>query len=67
MPVVIMSYGIGLNICAITVGIKEYKSTIKNKKKHEEIVSLAKLKNIEVLIFKALIDSNISHYECFNK
>ena len=52
---------IGLNICAIIAGIKKYKSIIKKKKKkHDKLVLSAKT-NIKVLIFKALIDSNISH------
>ena len=41
-----------------------FKSIIKNKKKkHDKIVLLAKprLNSIEVLISKALMDSNISH------
>ena len=66
IPIGITSYAIGLKICAITAGIKKYKSIIKNKKKkHDEIVLLAKskLNKIEVLIAKALIDSNISHDE----
>ena len=39
----------------------------KNKKKHDRISSLAKpkLNSVEVLISKALIDSNISHDEFF--
>ena len=52
--------------CAITAGIKKYKSIIKKKKKkHDEMVSLAqpKLNNTEILISKALINSNISHVE----
>ena len=56
----------GSKICAITAGIKKYKSIInQKKKKHDKIVLLAKseLINIEVLISKALIDSNISHDE----
>ena len=47
-------------------GIKKHKSIIKKKrKKHDKIVLLAKskLNNIEVLISKVLIDSNISHYQ----
>ena len=47
-------------------GIKKHKSIIKKKrKKHDKIVLLAKskLNNIEVLISKALTDSNISHDE----
>ena len=62
----IASSVIGLNACAITLGIKKYKSIIKKKKKkHDKIVLLAKskLNSIEVLISKALIDSNISHDE----
>ena len=54
-----------LNFFAITGGIKRFKSIIKKKKKHDKIVWLAKskLNSIEVLISKALIDSNISHDE----
>ena len=55
---------IGLDICAITAGIKKYKSVIKKKKKkHYKIVLLrkTKLNSIEYLIFKTLIDSYISH------
>ena len=62
----ITSSAIGLKICEITAGIKNYKSIIKKKKKkHDKIVSLAKSKlhSIEVLISKALINSNISHDE----
>ena len=48
-----------------TAGIKKYRSIIqKKKKKHDKIVLLAKSKlSVEVLISKALIDSNISHDE----
>ena len=56
----------GLKICAITTGIKKYKSIInKKKKKHDKIVLLVKSKLIsrEVLISKALTDSNITHDE----
>ena len=63
IPIGITSSAIGLKICAIATGIKKYKSTIKKKKnKHDKIVLLAKskLNAIEVLISKALIDSNIS-------
>ena len=52
---------IGLKICAITTGLKTY---IIQKKKHVEIVLLAKTKinNIEVLInIEALTDSNINY------
>ena len=53
-------------LCLITAGIKKFKSIIKkNKNKLNKIVLLAKseLNSIEVLIYKALIDSNISHNE----
>ena len=64
IPIGIMSSAIELKVCVITAGIKKYNSMIKKKKKnHDKIVLLAKstLNNIEVLITKALIDSNISH------
>ena len=57
---------IGLKICAITAGIKNYKSIIKkNKKKHDKMVLLAKskLNSIGVLVSKVLIDSVFSHDE----
>ena len=42
IPAEIMSSTIGLKLCAITAGIKTYKSIIKKKKKnHVEIVLLA--------------------------
>ena len=64
IPIGNMSSAIGLKICEIAAGIKKYESIIK-KKKHDKIVLLAKskLNSIEVLISKALIDSNISHDE----
>ena len=64
IPIGITSSAIGLKICAVTAGIKKYKSIIKKrKKKHNKVKLLAKCKlnNIEVLISKVLIDSNISH------
>ena len=66
IPVGITSSVIGLKICAITTGTEKYKSIIKEmKKKHGEIVLLAKskLSSTEVIISKALIDSVISHDE----
>ena len=66
IPIGITSSAIGLKICAIAAGIKKYKSIIKKKKKeHDKRVLLAKskLNNIEVLISKSLIHSNISHNE----
>ena len=66
IPIGITSSATGLRICAITAGIKKYKSIIKKKKKKpDEIVLSAKskLNSIQVLISKALIDSVISHDE----
>ena len=66
IPIGIASSAIELKICAIAAGIKKSKSIIKKKKKkHNKIVLLvkSKLNSIEVLISKALIDSNISHDE----
>ena len=59
----ISSSAIGLKFYSITGGIKMCKPIIKKKKeKHTEIVlfTKSKLNNIKGLIFKALIDSNIS-------
>ena len=64
VPVGITNSAVGINICAITVGIKKYKSIIKEKKKkHDKKVLLRKdkLNTSEVLISKALIDSYVSH------
>ena len=66
IPIRITSSAIGLKICVITVGIKSHKLiNKKNKKKHHKIISLAKpkLNSREVLISKALIDSNNNHDE----
>ena len=60
----IESSAIRLKICVITAGIKKYKSiNKKKKKKHDKIVLLpkSKLNSIEALIFKDLINSDISH------
>ena len=68
IPIGITSSEIELKIYAEAAEIKEYKSIIKKKnKKHYKIVLLtkSKLKCTEVLISKALIDSNISHNEFF--
>ena len=62
IPVGTKSSAIGWKICAITAGIKKYKSIIKkNKKKHDKIVLLtkSKLNNVKILISNALIASNI--------
>ena len=66
IPIGITSSATGLKTCAITAGINKYKSVIKKKKKkHNKILFLAKskLNKIEALIFKALIESVISHDE----
>ena len=66
VPVGITSPAVGIKICAITVGIKKYKSIIKkNSKKHDKIMLLGKdkLNTIEVLTSKSLTDSYISHDE----
>ena len=66
VPIGTTSFTIGFKICAIAAGIKKFRSIIKEKKKkHRKIVLLAKskLNIIKVLIFKALINSNISHNE----
>ena len=55
----IASSAVGLQICAITSGIKKYKSiTKKKRKKHNKKVLFAKTKinTVKVLISKALID-----------
>ena len=66
IPKGITSSVMGLKICAITAGIKKYKSIIKKrKKKHDKISLLAKsrLNKIEFIFSKALINSVISHDE----
>ena len=65
IPLGITSSAIGLKIWIIT-GIKKYKPIIKKKKNNDNEISLrakTKLNDIEVLISKVLIDSNISHDE----
>ena len=62
----ITSCAILLKICAVAAGIKMFKSIIKKKKKKNDkmvLLAKAKLNSIEVLIFKVLINSNISHDE----
>ena len=66
IPIGIMSSAIKLRICAMTPGIKKYKSIIKKKKKKLDKIAFfakSKLNKIEVLISKTLIDSLISHDE----
>ena len=53
VPVGITSSAVGITICAITAGIKKYKSIIKKKKKNHGKIALLgkdKLNTIEVLI-----------------
>ena len=59
----IMSSSIELETRAIAAGIKKYKSITKKKKKHGKIGYSAKpkLNQIQFLISKDLISSNISH------
>ena len=54
VTMVITSSAIGLKICAITAGIKNYKSRISIDK--IELLGKSKLNRMEVLISKALID-----------
>ena len=63
VPVGITRSAVGMNICAVTAGIKNDKSIISKKTKHGKKVFLGKdkLYIIEVLISKALIDSCFSH------
>ena len=66
IPIGITCSAIGLQICAITAGIKKFKSIIKKKKKkRDKLVLLAKSKwnSIEILTSKTLIDSYVSHDE----
>ena len=51
--VLISTFAIEIKICAITAGIKKYRSIIKkNKKKHDKVVLFGKSKvnSIEILI-----------------
>ena len=51
-------------MCTVTAGISKYKSFIKKKKmEHDKIVLLGKekLDTLKGLIFKAVIDSYMSH------
>ena len=66
IPIEITSSAIGLKICAITAGIKKYRSIIKKKRKKDNktvLLTKSKLSSMEVSISKALIDSSISHDE----
>ena len=66
IPIGFTSSAIGLKICEITAGIKNYRSIIKKKKNRNDkivLISKTKLNTTEFLITKALIDSYISHYK----
>ena len=68
IPIIIASSAVGLKICVIATEIKKNNLIIKKKKKkHDKIVLLAKskLNSIEILIYKAVINSVISHDEFF--
>ena len=68
VPVGIASSVVGLKICAITTGIKKYKSIIKKKRKNHDKIALLgkpKLDTIVALISKALTDLYISYEEFF--
>ena len=62
IPVGIASSAVGIKICTIIAGIKDYEPIIK---KYHKIVLLRKTKldTIDVLIYKALIDWHISRDE----
>ena len=59
------SSAVELKICVITIRIEKFRSRIKKKKNHDKILLLGKsqLNRIEVVISKALTDSNICHDE----
>ena len=59
IPIGIMSFAVGLKICAITAANKKYKKIIKNNKKKQDKTALlakTKLTSTEVLTSIALID-----------
>ena len=63
IPVGIKSSAVGINICAITAGIKNDKSMMKKKKRKDDKIAMFvkdKLNAIEVPISKCLIHSYIS-------
>ena len=68
VPTGIVRSTVELEICAITVGIKKDKPIIKKrKKKLDKTVFLrkAQLNSIQILISKALINSNTGHDDVF--
>ena len=65
-PIGITSSVIGLKICQITAGIKNYKSIFNKKKKKDDkilLVAKCKLNTLGVLISKTSINSFVSHDE----
>ena len=64
IPIRIRFSAIGLKFCAIAAGVKNYTSIIKKKEPWSiSTVRKTKLVSIEVLIAKALTESNISQDE----
>ena len=63
IPECITSTAITTNISIITAWIKNYESTKKKKEKWLKSIASKKLNTIEILISKALIVLNFSHYE----
>ena len=65
IPIEVESFAIKFKIYPITSEIKKYNSMIKKKGKNNKIALLAngKLNTKEVLISRALINTNISHDE----
>ena len=65
-PIGITSSVIGLKICQINAGIKNYNSIFNKKKKKDDkilLVAKCKLNNLGVLISKTSINSFVSHDE----
>ena len=63
IPIGISSFSIGLKMFAITAKIKKFMPIIKKRDEKIVLVAKPKLNSIEVLISKALINSNIIHDE----
>ena len=64
IPIGIANSAVGFKICTITIELKKHKSiTQKRGKIMLKQMTKTKLNSIEVLIYMALIDSYISHYE----
>ena len=66
IPLEIKSSVILLKVCAINAGVRKNKSIIKKKKKKHDkkvLLTTSKLNRTEVLIFQALIASNINQDE----